>query len=508
MTYSDLSDIKQTASTSSLAEGQYRLGLIALLLSYVVLQVGLTSMIPLAYDEGINLQVSQLIGLGHTPYSEIFTLSNPLFVWFIGWLGKLGTPLDGFKGIFLWFGVLNLLVTAILTRFLLGPRRALAAVFLLATSLTFLTDATAVLSVLPALGISMTALVLLIPYIRMSASIWLLLSGVIWGIGLLISNAVIVIGLVALLSIVLIHIRITSINGVPLTKSWQAAMQRIFIWLFGCLIVLSVAMYLTTPTIIFGYHLQNLATIRTNLPIDLIGNFQRIGQFLALNLFLAVFAVYGIGRLTDKANHPLWLTVIWGLLSAGWLLTQTAGGLHDTAILLSPLAILAGWGLVHIIDWLKQQYDLPKKSRSWIRWGLPMLIGYLVLNWLLLNGFLFRDIETAADLAQWQQRSDAVTFTQQQTQPSDCALSDDPTLAILANRLPPPQLATLTSARVQSGLITETDIETIAETSSCTIAIFYRRDYHRHLLSVRDWAKSYFPLRQSFENTTIFYGRN
>ncbi len=495
-------------AATALVTSHYRLGVVLLLLGYTVLQISLFPRLLLTYDEGINLQVSRLIGQGYEPYRQIFTLANPLFVWFIGGLAKLGLSLGGFRFVFLLFGLLLLASTAGFTRFLLGSKAALATLFLLATAVTFLAEATAALAVIPALSIATFALLLLSRYLITKKIFWLFASGAGWSIALGFSTSVFSLSLVTVLCLLFAHLQIAEDHSI--TLNWRASLKTSLIWLVGSLLPLLIGLLLANPELILNHHLKNQAIIRQNLPLVQADNFRLIGYFLVFNIFLSLFAVYGLVQIYDQFNHPLWLIFMWGLLSFGWLMFQIAPQRGDTAILLPPLAILAGWGAANLGQ------RLVDSGRRWLagstqRWLLPglgilCLSAYIFISWQQLNGFIFRDIDTEGDLIQFEQRPEMIAFIRQETNPDDCVIIDDPTLAIQADRLPPPQLVGLSRERVAGGLISQAEVQRLVEEAGCKLALFYRRDYHRHLLGFRDWAEKYYSHEeQQFRNTKIFF---
>jgi len=480
-----------------LSKQHYRLGVVLLLLAYLVLQISLMPTLILTYDEGLHLQVSRLRAQGYEPYSQVFTLANPLFVWFSGGLGRLGLTTEGFRFVFLSFGLLLLLSTTSLTRALLGEQVALVTLFLLGTAVTFLAEATAVLAVIPALSLAVLSLRWLLHdqnhgQNRKPAGkppLWVLASGIGWGMALWISFSVFPIGLIALLSCLL-------------------SIVYCRFWIMGVLITLVLGLFLAGPEIVFSYLLKNQVTIRQNLSLIQADNFQVIGQFLVFNIFVSLLAVYGVARIYDQAKHTLWFIFIWGLLSFCWLMLQVPLPPGDVAILLPPLAIIAGWSVVDIKERLGSKGPSPTVSApGWLKVGLVggVLGFYLLLTWQQLNGFIFQDIDTENDLIQFQERAEMADFIREQTAPTDCVISDDPTLAIQADRFPSPPLVNLSRERVEGGLISEAEIQALAQEANCRLVVFYRRPYHRHLPNFRDWAETYFANEQGFQNTDILF---
>lgn len=117
------------------------------------------------------------------------------------------------------------------------------------------------------------------------------------------------------------------------------------LWLIGTVSAVIIGLWLARPAIVIDILLANHVALWRNLPIDLAANFGLIGQFVGFNLWLFLLAVYGVARLYEQPDHPLWLAVIWGSLSLAWLVIQPVLRLVDAAILLPPwLCWLVGGG--------------------------------------------------------------------------------------------------------------------------------------------------------------------
>jgi hypothetical protein len=484
---------------------RYWLFLLTILGGYVILQTILIPGLPLTYNEGISLQISQLINRGYEPYIQIFTLAGPLFVWLMGWLGRFSLSPTGFRLFFLVFGLLLLINTSLIARALLGEGAALATTLLLATTITFLAEAaTTIIAVTPAVSLATLSLVFTLHYLATRQLPWIFFGGIGWGMALFLSTSVLSIALVTLILIIFFE------TGFSLTPNWRNSYQPMAIWLVGTLIILGIGLFLTTPTIIFGHILADYATLRQNLPVALVDNSILFGQFITFNLWLFLVTVYTLVRVYDDAHHPLWLIFIWGVLSFAWLMLQVGLRLIDLAILLPPLAIMAGWGLVdlgkRLIHW---SYSRPiNHSKQYLLWAttsLFFLTLYLGTNWLQINDFNLRAIDNPDDLIQLERRPEIVDFIHRHTTPNDCVIIDDAALAIAAGRLPAPPLVELSKERIASGLITEETMETVAQEYKCKAVIFSKRKYTQPLASFRSWAGTYYPNQQKFTRIIIYY---
>ncbi|MCB9109456.1 MAG: hypothetical protein H6633_35255 [Anaerolineales bacterium] len=497
---------------------------VVLVLGYVVLQLLLLFTLPLTYDEGVNLQVSRFISRGYDPYSQIFTLSGPLFVWFIGWLGGLGLTVSGFKMVFGLFGGVLLINVALIAYHWLGQGLALVTAFLLGTAITFLAEAGTVVAVIPAMSIATLSLLLVLRYRVTGHLAWLVCSGFVWALAMFVSASALSIGLVTLLQLIFLRsfspstplLASTGLSQpeisdqdvvVSAEQKGRSVWYLIGLWLIGTVSAVIIGLWLARPAIVIDILLANHVALWRNLPIDLAANFGLIGQFVGFNLWLFLLAVYGVARLYEQPDHPLWLAVIWGSLSLAWLVIQPVLRLVDAAILLPPLALLASWGwgqLVQIILPYFQRFDAPRRSLVWIVPPLLLMV-YALISYHRFNAYLLRDVDTETDFRQIQQRDEIAAFIDQYTGAEGCVIIDDAALAIAANRLPTPQLVGLSEARVNSGLLTDKTLATLIAEGNCQAIVFSKREYHLYLNDFGSWVGANFPKEETFLGARINY---
>jgi hypothetical protein len=262
---------------------------------------------------------------------------------------------------------------------------------------------------------------------------------------------------------------------------------------------------------LIGPLLRNHLTIRQNMPFVQGENFRMIGQFLSFDIFLAILALIGIAHIYDRPQDPLWLVFIWALSSGMWLMLRAMPRGSEAAVLLAPVALLAGQGGLVVGQQFKalwgQNRETGRSTRpGFLVMGVLGFIFFLGFSWQQFDGYNLREIDTAGDLNQYQQRPAIAAFVREHSAPDDCVLIDDPTMAVAADRLPTPNLVGLTPERVLGGLISEAEIIDLTQQANCKLVLFYRRDYHRHLMAFQAWAEDNFPNEHSsFENTKIYF---
>lgn len=474
-------------NSSLIANHRYHLLLLVIITGYAALQIILAQELRPTYDEGINLQVAHLIAQGHEPYRQIFTLSSPLFVSILGWLGQGDISLVGGRFLFSLFGLLLLANTIAITRLLAGPKAGVGAGLLLAFTTPFLVESFQVVAVTPALSIATLALVLAL---RNRQPLWIFLAGLAGGSSLFISTSALATVLMAPLLLLLL--------ADPRTPRFPA----VGLWGAGLLISLGVGVALYSPDIMLNYVLKQWLVLWQNLPLSQPDNFEMVGQALALNVWAGLLAIYALASVYRQPRHPLWIVLVWGLLNFVWLMLQTALHPPDLLILAPPLAIMAGWGLV---DMEKRLAAWSKTTRFKVALGAALPVFLLLAGWQQIHQFNLQGVDTADDVAQRAQWPEIADFIQQHTAPDDCVIIDNAALAVVAQRYPAPPLVGLTRERLESKLLTDAQLEALAREYECRMVVFSKREYTLPLAGFEDWVKDHYPNKQEFIRTDIYY---
>lgn len=469
-------------------------GWLALLLSgHLALQLVNVFTLPLSYDEGLNLLVRRFMSLGYEPYRQVTTLTWPLFT---GWLSLLDDiSILGLRLCFVPFSLLLLLGTALLARRLVGELPALAAVFLLATAPTFLSEASLINDVVPGLSLALLSTLPALRYPATGRAYWPLLSGLLWGGSLLMSIQTLA---VAGLSLMLLIFPPGSPSRQGLPRQWPAA----GFWFVAAAGALTLGYSLAGPAVMALVERQQI--LRQHLELDLVLNFRVIGQFLGFNLWLTLLAMIGLAHLVDQPQHRLWLVVIWGLLSFWWLMVQLNLRLIDAAGLLPPLALIGGWGLVRGGQQLQRLVG-PARGRSGLIWsGLAMV--FLLVTWARFNAYYLREVDNRSSLAQLEEQPAIAEFIDQNTRAEACVIIDDPALAVLADRLPLPQLVGLSREWLAGGLMTDRQLAQMIVEGGCRAIVFSNRDVHLPFAEeFNSWIVANYPHQKAFLRTRIYH---
>jgi len=257
--------------------------------------------------------------------------------------------------------------------------------------------------------------------------------------------------------------------------------------------------------LIFEHLFKDYSQIRAAFPASPPTGFRLIGQFLTFNLWLFLFAAYALVKLYQKPDHPLWVIVLWGLLSFAWLMTQTNLLPQEIALLLPPLAIIAGWGLVQAGEYMLRFANFESAGgRAWFMVALLLLV-YILFSGQQFQAFQFREFDTASDLTQVERRQEIADFIAQHTQPEACVIIDDAALAVAANRLPAPELLELSETRIGSGLLSEQQLIDLFQEKDCQAVVFSKREQSLHLAGFQGLLSAYYPHESKIIQTRIYY---
>ena len=326
----DLNRIEVTILPAT--DRRYWLWLLAILGAYGLFQAVLITRLPLSYDEGLNLQVAYLIDRGYEPYTEIFTLAYPFFVWFIGKLAQFNLSPAGFKLLFLGPNLLLMANTALIARYVAGNGVSLAAAVVLAASTAFLAEAAAVLAILPAMSIATLALLFTLRYLSTRRHRWLILGGSVWGAALFVSTAALSTGIFALVMLLLFR---DQSDVKPLSRRQKAGAG--LVWIISAVILIALCFMVARPSIILDHLVRNEAILRNNLPLSQADNFVLIGQFAAFNLgpFLLARLLPGSTLRSNAATR-----LVYRDLGAAQLLLAHVAGHASTGANCDPAAAL------------------------------------------------------------------------------------------------------------------------------------------------------------------------
>jgi hypothetical protein len=435
-------------------------------------------------DEGIRGIQLLLMSAGYRPVQEIYSSQGPLLLDMLyPWYRLFGETLGSARlavGIYSLIGILGAYWVA---RIVGGPVAGATAAILLALSPTYLRNSRQALAEVPALAPAILAVGAALAYQRTGRRVWLLLSGILIGVALLIKPMVVA---------ALVPIAFASVIGPRL-----AIRPVLLVGIAAAIVVIGVV-YATGISAVMSQMVDYRLQSREVADWSLRKNWQTLQSTLGrdqIGIF-ALGAASGLTLLAAATRQGLSL-VLWVVASTALLLWYAPLFPKHAVILVPPVAILAGAGI----------------GRAWSdvrdrRWegavGVIALTGgtlfYLwsapaMASW----DARFMNLMPSAEGDRFGQSEDAAATISALTSRGDFLVTDHPYLAFLAQRLVPPELADPSKTRVRARELTGDEIVTAAENHKARLVVLWG-DRLRTLGTLRAW------LDQGFTPVKV-YGR-
>ncbi len=511
----------------------------------VLLRAGLLHSFPLSPDEGIHLMWLRLLSAGYKPYTEVYITYPPLYPltiqaiwnlwpteaaqrWFSVWytvFGGVGVALAARC----WAGRLAGLIAAGLTLFspiLVEPSRAVLAEFpsvawsVWAVWLAWLAHGRMSAWAHERMGESAKEGVLAAPSSRGAKStrhrVLLVLSGLCLSASLL--TKLLSPFMLILIPIILIA-SYSSFRLHPLSLP-KPLLLDLTIW--------SLAVILPALLLLPLFNLDSLArqVVEQRLQARTASleeqafwppRYERGLMFVQEDRVLAVTGLVGLGLAWWKRPRGRWIILTWLLLALLMLAFHTPIRYKHYLILIPPLAILGG---AAIARWI---YDLYRKgipggrftiyARSPISHLQPPLTA--VTGFLLLLGLIAWQIPLT--LESWQARAaipqppkeetQALAFIEAVTAPNDCLISDDMPMSYWSGRPSPPELAEVSTNRLESGALTTPQLIALTDRYDCQVVMAVSNRITKYLPDYIEWVKQKYLGRFHYGEDILYFAK-
>ncbi len=429
----------------------------------------------------------------------------PLFFWNIGPAFAFFQSVAGLQLVMIGYSILMIAALVGIGVLLDGKLTGLLTGGLLAFNFTYFLASRKVMPEIPAMSLAFIALVLALRYRASGHLLWLIASGVAMGGSLLINYF-----MPWLIPLILLILAIPPQAKLALTFLKKLAAYRrtiIYNWLIWgvALLVIMLASWFVygidrvlDQAILF--HLSKTAKTETTRAENIALIWERI--FLAYPILLTCAAI-GLAVAFIKFRDFGYMVIIWfGLTAAILLLYSPLRSKH--LILLPPiLSLLAALGLSHL---LKLWFVRPQQSNPW-RWS--GFAGGLLLSMLLIVE-LANPYQVLTGSRRNMVRSKMqplVELLDQFTTPADCVITDNPYLAFVANRMPPPWLANLSYARFRSGYMDTETLVDITNSYNCQVVAPTLDRLKNSNRTYYDWAKTNYLRVWVLEGEEIMLGK-
>jgi len=428
-------------------------------------------------DEGIRGIQLLLMSAGYRPVQEIYSSQGPLLLDMLYPFYRLfGETLGAARlavGVYSLLGILGIYGVA---RALGGPVGGATAALLVTLSPTYLRNSRQALAEVPALAPAILAVAAALEYQRSGRKAWLVVSGVLLGLALLIKPIVVA----AVLPIALAALLGPRIGIRPV----------ILVGLVSALVVGAIVVATGLPALMdqmVEYRLKSREASGWNLR----ENWRLIQASLVGREQIGLFVLAGAGALVAALVSPRRLLPYlgWAAASAGVLLFYAPLFPKHLVIAVPPAVALAGAGVG--LTW-----QAARNQRAIGAIGALVLAGPILMYGWSLPAIAnldvgFMNLDQGTEGQRFAQSADVASTIVAVTRRDEFVITDHPYLAFLAQRLVPPELADPSASRVRARELTGDDIVTAAQKYDASVVVLWS-DRLRTLRTFRSWLDSRF----------------
>lgn len=467
----------------------------------------------LDYDEGHWLMFGLLALAGYRPYDQAFVGIPPLALWTIE-LGAWGFGLGrAVRYPTLLYSLVGIGAIYWLVQRQSGAVKSLAGL-LAAAFLSFgpryFQDSAQIMMEVPSIALSILSLALINQYHYSRALPWLFLSGFVFALSLSLKIFPVFIPILILPELFIIAIERRRPEGAG-RLVWASIFRQIFqdglVWSLGVLLPLALYVLLYDAEAMFRQIIQfRLAIRQTYLATGestLAENLRLLGEEYPQYVPWLVLAGVGVIAQGKRGLRQSWLWPAWFLLANLVLITHVPMRPRYSVLLFPPLAALSGITIALLLRRL-YRIRLQKVGR------LPgvTLAGSVgaTLFVLVLTG----PIQAATSSPQsplhgrHTGRADGINFIREHTGPDDCIITDDQRFNLLADRLAPPWLSEISTARLATGWVTFDDVAAAIEENDCAATVYVTGRIDGYIPELRNLLRNQYFLELKFDDIDVY----
>lgn len=403
------------------------------------------------FDEGVYMEQALLSLRGYPLYESVFCNQPPLWVQSLVLAFRMLTPsIHASRLVTLLYSILGLVGLALISRETKDWPASLLSVSLVASAPAFFKYSRVCIGDVPSLSLGTLALASSFYYRRFGHKIWLIGSGLLMGLSLMVK-------LLAFPILLPLGFSILWPYGVN-SSSQRYADARRDLAFFGFSLLLVVILCLM-PYDAEALYAQVFAfrwKAKELFPLYMISNLREIGLFIWAHKWLpglALLAILGSKRSRfHTATIVVWLVSTLLVLSSHSPLWE-----HLLVIILFPLGVLAGVGSSEAVALVRGFKDgrVRGDSNAIVRAGLSLAalsLLFVDIPYVISENYshlVARQSEVGFHTARYVEN---VTF------PDDFIITDEPLVAFQARRMVPPSLVDTSFTRMESGYLTVEDV--------------------------------------------------
>ena len=427
------------------------------------------------FDQGYYLLVAHLMERGFAPYQEIYMSEPPGMVWSVHFPLQLFGSIWGMR-----FAMLCYTMLAVAATIHLGSKLAGRLAGWLAGALLIFHNEFFGLTVdpgLPAISLALVALVLALRYRSTREPGWLALSALAMAGSFLLKLYMLPVMALIFLIIYLVQV------GLPFALGRRQSLRQALLWtgLVG-LVILAVYLIYDLPTLLDQTVFFHLYKSEAN-PWSPWANLASLWTWLSARPLFLLISLYGLGLAWLQRRRFGWMILAWLLLALLYLVVLNPLRTKHLFMLIPLQVILIGLALSH---WLNFKAD----AGRWLTWGVRSA-GLVLTVWLFAQIFsAFGPFVKPPVPLVSESKQPIVEALTKFTTPSDCAVTDDPYIAIVSGRLPPPWFANLSYARFESGSLDSDELKKITNNYNCQVVAPTFERLKNSSRPYYDWAKN------------------
>lgn len=478
----------------------------------------------------------RLLSAGYQPYSEVYITYPPLYPLAINAVWQLW-PAEAAQR---WFSVLYTLFgvvgTALLARQVAGPFAGLVAAALTLFSPVLLEPSRAILAEFPSVAWSVWAIWLawqgsanegVHDEARMRRRLLLILSGLCLSASLLtklLSPFVLILIPLILVGHWLQLNQGDASGGKPLRSTLYALrfpvsrltplLADLFIWSLAVLLpALMLISAFNINSLVRQVVAQRLEARSASVEVEPFWppRYERTVMFVQEDTALALLGVIGLGVAWVRRQQGRWLLLTWLVLALAMLAVHNPIRYKHYLILIPPLAICGG---IAVTQWALAFKGLQLKPSAPQTGSRKSKIVVLVGLMLLIELFAW---QVPAALALWRGRAavpqpptaevEALAFIESVTAPGDCLISDDMPLLYWSGRMTPPELAEVSTNRLESGALTTPELVALTDRDDCQLVAAVSNRIPQYLPDYMDWVKQTYLGRFHYAEDDLYFAK-
>jgi 4-amino-4-deoxy-L-arabinose transferase-like glycosyltransferase len=482
-------------------------GFAVLLVGSLWLRVQRLDSYPWDYDEGIFLMFGRLIAAGYYPYSEVVLSYLPPFPLTVALFWRLFQSVSVIRLALAVLALVSVASLGLLVRRLVGGLAGLMCIGIVSFQADFFWASRAVMADVPALSIALLAIVGAWMYAETGGRHWLL--GAVLGLTISLMTKFLV-AFVAPLCLLLIVWRWLRSDRDADHQPRQV--YRLLVDAGISLAALSLPVILVV--LFFDPHVMMTQAIEFNilgqvtfvkgnadaqLLTEVALKAQVLLRILTSDLGLVALATWGIVSIVLLDNRRTWPAVAWLFLATLSLLFDERINPKHAVILTPPMAVAAAVGLSCL--W---RNPCPQPRSRCPRLLVISCSVIVAVAWIVLLPGQMAKL-SPPPVAPIEGRAELVEFIRENSFASDCVITDEPAIALAADRLTPPEMAETSEDLILSGRLPDQVAIAITESRDCPVVVSSKkRRFEKLLPGYVDWVRSHYVVQRDFGHDVAF----